>query len=179
MSSGTRGWEKHLTERLRRLADPRNPDRATLAELRRCLVRGLGRALSRVGRLFNGVPDYALDEAVLVAALFASHRDHRQGVGLGEAFRELRDRTGSDGVERRFVALLDSEREDLPGRLRQAVFLLKAKEVALDWEQLLTDLRRWDEPSRRVQRGWARQFWEERGAERPSAGAVPGPQPAA
>ncbi len=177
--SDTKEWETHLVESLRRLADPLDPDRAALAQLRRCLARDLGRALCRVGRLFNRVPDYALDDAVLVAALFASHQEHRQGVGLGKAFRELRDGAGGASVEKRFVALLDSEREDLPGRLRQAVFLLRAKGVGLDWERLLADLRRWDQPSRRVQRDWARQFWEERRAEAPAAGAGAGPQPAA
>jgi CRISPR type I-E-associated protein CasB/Cse2 len=177
--SDTKGWEERFTETLRRLAAPPDPDRATLAELRRCLARDLGRTLSRVGRLFNRVPDYALEEAALVAALFASHQGHEQGVRLGDAFRELRDRAGSGSVEKRLVALLDSEREDLPGRLRQAVSLLGAHKVALDWGQLLTDLRRWDQPSRLVQRDWARRFWQERRAGTPSAGAVPGSQPAA
>jgi CRISPR system Cascade subunit CasB len=177
--SDTKGWEKQIIEKLRRLAAPPDPDRAALAELRRCLARDLGRTLSRAGRLFNRVPDYALEEAALVAALFASHPRHEQGVRLGDAFRELRDETARGSAEKRFVALLDSEREDLPGRLRQAVFLLRSYEVALDWEQLLTDLRRWDQPSHPVQRDWARRFWQERRAETPAAGAVPEPQPAA
>jgi CRISPR system Cascade subunit CasB len=172
-------WEKDFIAELRSLTAPPNPDRATLAELRRCLGCDLGRALSRVGRLFNRVPDYALDDALLVAALFAFHPSPGSGGSLGEAFRELRARAGSDSIEKRFVALLDSAKEDLPGRLRQAVSLLKSKEIALDWEQLLTDLRRWEQPSRGVQRDWARRFWEERRAEPPSAGAVTESQPIA
>jgi CRISPR type I-E-associated protein CasB/Cse2 len=172
-------WEKDFIDQLRSLAAPPNPDRATLAELRRCLGCDLGRALSRVGRLFNRVPDYALDDAVLVATLFAFHPGPGSGGSLGEAFHELRARAGSDSIGKRFVALLDSAKEDLPGRLRQAVSLLKSKEIALDWEQLLTDLRCWEQPSRRVQRDWARKFGEERWAQPPSAGTVPEPQPAA
>lgn len=60
-----------------------------------------------------------------------------------------------------FVALLDSDREDLPRRLRQVVSLLKATDLGLDWELLLADLRRWEHPLRRVQRRWARDFWAE------------------
>lgn len=159
-------WKKDFTTKLLKLADPANPDRATLAELRRCLGHDLGRALYRVGWLFNRIQgEAAVNDAILVAALFASHQGPRAGVSLGAAFRELRDRTGSDSVEKRFVALLDSAKEDLPARMRQAVSLLKAKEIALDWEQLLSNLRQWDNESRWVQRMWARDFWRAREAE--------------
>jgi CRISPR system Cascade subunit CasB len=169
-------WVGDFVGDLQRLADHGKPDRATLAELRRCLGGDLGRALHRVGWLFSRVPDFALDDALLVAGLFASHQGHAAGFGLGKAFRDLKDRTGSDSVEKRFVALLDSDREDLGGRLRQAVSLLRSKDIPLDWGQLLTDLRGWAWPSRRVQREWARAFWEERRAEPPSAEAAHEPQ---
>src|SRR5262249_23641243 len=126
-------WQQRLIGELRQLADPVKPDRATLAELRRSLNGDLGRALARVGCLFAGLPAYALDDAVLVAALFASHQGPDPGVSLGAAFRELRDKAGSDSVEKRFAALLDTEKEDLGARLRQAVSLLKSKDIALDW----------------------------------------------
>ncbi len=168
-------WRKDFTAKLLQLADPANPDRATLAELRRCLGRDLGRALYRVGWLFNRIQgEGAVNDALLVAGLFASHQGNTPGMSLGAAFRELRERTGSDSVEKRFVALLDSNKQDLPTRLRQAVSLLKAKEITLDWEQLLSNLRQWESESRWIQRLWARDFWKEREAE-PSSGEASTP----
>jgi CRISPR type I-E-associated protein CasB/Cse2 len=162
-------WEKRLIESLRKRADPADPDRATLAELRRYLGGDLGRALFHVGWLFNGVPDRFLENAALVAALFATNTMHLPGVSLGQAFRRLRERLGGDSTEKRFVALLDSNRDDLPGRLRQAVALLKSREIGLDWELLLRDLRYWGSTSHRVQRRWARDFWAEERAEAPAS----------
>ncbi len=176
--SKPKDWQKDFIARLTRLADQEHPDRASLAELRRCLGQNLGRALYRVGALFVGVDDGGdLEDAMLVAALFASHPMSSTGVNLGAAFGELKDRTGSDSVEKRFVALLDGEREDLPGRLRQAVSLLKSREIGLDWGQLLADLRRWNYPSRRVQRVWARAFWQERRPEEVPTAAAPAVPP--
>jgi CRISPR system Cascade subunit CasB len=77
---------------------------------------------------------------------------------FGASFKQL----GSDdssSVERRFVALLNSHRDDLPNRLRHAVSLLRAPGVPVDWAQLLRDIQSWDHPDRFVQVQWARSFW--------------------
>jgi CRISPR type I-E-associated protein CasB/Cse2 len=168
-------WQSRFINRLRELTgqnttDPaaaKKPDRATLAELRRGLAVGLDRVLYRAGWLFSGVPEGALEDALLVAGLFATHQQHEPGVSLGDAFRELNSRTDSDSDEKRFAVLLDTMKEDLPGRLRQAVALLKAKEIGLDWERLLTDLQRWTWSSRQVQWAWARAFWKDQGESDP------------
>jgi CRISPR type I-E-associated protein CasB/Cse2 len=68
---------------------------------------------------------------------------------------------------KRFIALVDSERDDLAGHLRQAVSLLNAHDIAVDWAQLLLDLRRWDSEFRSAQWQWSRDFWAERRAEQP------------
>ena len=73
--------------------------------------------------------------------------------------RRLKDQSAGDGVERRFVALLNSDEEDLPGRLRHAVGLLKSKDIPVDWRQLLSDLLRWEYADRQVHRRWSRDFW--------------------
>jgi len=65
------------------------------------------------------------------------------------------------GVERRFIALLNCDSEDLPTHLRYAIGLLSAKEVPVDWAQLLRDVIAWNQPTRRVQRAWARAFWRQ------------------
>src|SRR5262245_36207580 len=120
-------WKVRFIDRLLALAPlgrPESWDRATLAELRRCLGKDVSYALTRIGWLFASVPDWALDVAALVAALFASHFESRGEGCLGASFRYFRDSGGSESAERRFVTLLNSEKEDLPDRLRHLVTLM-------------------------------------------------------
>jgi CRISPR system Cascade subunit CasB len=63
------------------------------------------------------------------------------------------------GVERRFVALLAADREDVGEHLRGLVGLLRQHDVPINWLQLLRHLGAWDRPDRDVQRRWARSFW--------------------
>ena len=60
-----------------------------------------------------------------------------------------------EGVERRLIALLNAEREDLDDHLRHAVAQLRAHDIAMDYVQLLRDLRSWGAEERWVQRRWA------------------------
>jgi CRISPR type I-E-associated protein CasB/Cse2 len=105
------------------------------------------------------VPNWGILGAVSVAGLFALHPQQSADVSLGLAFRRLRNRGGSDSVERRFTSLLDCHRDDLPERLRGAVTLFRSKEIGLDWQLLLVAWRCWESGSRWVQRRWARDYW--------------------
>ncbi len=100
----------------------------------------------------------------LVGALFAWHPAHRAGRSLGAAFRELKNQEGaSASIEARFSALLASDERDLHLHLRQAIGMLKAHDVRLDWKLLLRDLalhRGWRHPERAVQMRWARHFYQ-------------------
>ncbi len=159
-------WQPAFIKRLRAL-DPRDhpekTDRATLAQLRRGLGKPAVQTLCRIGWLFddprlNSKDD--IDTAVLVAGLFAEHSTAGGKGSLGGALRAYRDKTGADeSTDRRFVHLVDSDREDLPGRLRQVVKLLKAKDVSIDWDALLTHVRNWDHDTRWVQWQWSRNYW--------------------
>ena len=62
-------------------------------------------------------------------------------------------------VEKRLVALLNCHQDDLPDHLRHVISLLKAKDIFINWLQLLNDVQNWQRESRDVQRRWARQFW--------------------
>ena len=96
----------------------------------------------------------------LAAGLWATHwrEDHAgKGLALGEAAARHRVVSGSEGLERRFIALLDADSEQLPHRLRQMVTLLK--EQPLDFGLLLEDLLRWNHPEKRTQHRWARDFY--------------------
>lgn len=141
--------------------------RAALAALRRGLGKQVGEAPEMYPYVVPALPD--VDEQqertfYLVAALFGLHprdvpTDDGRGVNLGASLSRLAGESESGGVERRFVALLNASRPDLPEHLRHAVSLLKSKDRPLDWVQLLRDVRDWEHPERPVQRAWARSYW--------------------
>jgi CRISPR system Cascade subunit CasB len=152
--------------RLRGLAE--TEDRGALAALRRGLGKPLGEAAEMYPYIVPWVPEDASrweeDCFYLVGALFAWHPQHwtrDRGGGIqtnfGASLERLRRATES--AERTLVALLNSQRDDLPSRLRRAVGLLRSHDVPVDWAQLLRQLRAWDAPDRRVQRAWAGAFW--------------------
>lgn len=164
----TADLETRFTTYLAGLAE--REDRGALAALRRGLGRTAGEAVEMYPYVVPWVPRLARPEQerafYLVATLFAWHphpwpSDGRPAFerNLGASFRRLADADNRASVERRFVALLNTHAEDLPDRLRQAIGVLKSKDVPVDWAQLLRDLQRWDNPSRQVQRAWARAFW--------------------
>lgn len=144
-------------------------DRAALAALRRGLGKRPGEAPEMFPYLVPWVSEAsAHDEAdlYLTASLFALHpaswtgdEDGRHRRNLGASLARLRAATQSEGAERRFVALLNTRREDLQDGLRRIVALCKAHDVAIDWAQLIADLRRWERDDRQVQRRWAAAFW--------------------
>jgi len=108
------------------------------------------------------------DEAAyyLVASLFASHQINWLGpeeylgpTNFGASMRLLAKAVGGEGVERRFVGILNSDIAGLGLHLRHAVSILKSKSVMIDWAQLLVDICQWRNFNRGVQRSWARAFW--------------------
>jgi CRISPR system Cascade subunit CasB len=144
-------------------------DRAALAALR----RGLGRAPGEAGEMHRyvvprvqGLSRRQEDAYYIVAALYALHpgagwsaaddgKHHK--TNLGASLGRMKDESAS--VERRFVALLNCHRDELPQHLRQIVSLLKANDAPVDWAQLIYDINHWDSEQRFVQRNWARAFW--------------------
>ena len=161
--------EKRFAEHLAKLVKDQNL--GALAALRRGLGKRPGEAAEAhryvVPWLPAGARLWQEDAYYLVAALFAWHRGSwpegdgadRRVTNLGASFARLRDQTESDSTEKRFAALLNCHRDDLPHHLRQAVGLLRSKDVPIDWAQLLRDVIDWDRESRSVQRAWARAFW--------------------
>jgi CRISPR system Cascade subunit CasB len=161
-------------------AEGNKGDRGSLAALR----RALGDRLAFSPEVAQFVERYIDEEATpgeaeaayLIAALFA-HYPHHARLGefarqrcLGRSLRALRFRDGAtdQGLERRFVALLDASRDELPTHLRQMFQLMASRgQEPVDFEQLFYDLLEWDHPERRVQRTWATAFWRE---ERPADG---------
>jgi len=157
-------WAAFLVKRLVELSKPDNIDRETLAHLRRGLCGPSDFTLSRVGWLFRGVPDdtsdRALDSALLAVGLFAwvkGNCPHSSNTNFGRAFGHNLSDDDKKQREKRFTDLLDTDIEDLPYKLRQAVTLIEG--VPIDWEMLIHDLIGWSHPDRWVQKKWARGFW--------------------
>jgi CRISPR system Cascade subunit CasB len=96
----------------------------------------------------------------LVAGLWAAHwREGRteSSTPLAKACAQHQLASGSANTERRFIHLLDADREQLPHRLRQMVALLN--EQTIDFQSLLNDLLYWTAAGKRVQNAWARDFY--------------------
>lgn len=96
----------------------------------------------------------------LVAGLWASHwREGRTGPPqpVAKACASHWLKSGSTSTERRFISLLDSDREQLPHRLRQIIALLKEQNI--DFDTLLKDVIYWNHEQKRTQNNWARDFY--------------------
>lgn len=118
--------------------------------------------------LTDDAPHWRRQVHYLVAALWAAHwKADRQGpmLPMGNAIASYamnhhkREQlmTGGSSTERRFIALLDADPEQLPHRLRPMVALLK--DETIDFDALLTDLLWWQDERKSRQNNWARQFY--------------------
>jgi CRISPR system Cascade subunit CasB len=91
----------------------------------------------------------------LVAGLWAAHwreGQNEQPMSLGRASAVYHAASGSASTERRFIALLDADANQLPHRLRQMIALLKG-------------LLHWNDDQRRTQKTWARDFYRHQSPE--------------
>lgn len=78
---------------------------------------------------------------------------------FGYSCRGLATENNSEGTDRRFRALLDLTLTDIRLPLTALVRQMKSKGIAIDYPQLLADLRRWEHPNQYIQDRWARAFW--------------------
>lgn len=100
------------------------------------------------------------DMHYLVASLWAAHwREGRVGKRLpvGQACAAHQLQCGSASTERRFINLLDADRDQLAHRLRQMLALLKEQDI--DFDAMLKDLLAWNDDQKRTQNAWARNFY--------------------
>lgn len=162
----------HLVH-LAQTADKISESRAALAELRQALNNPLRGAKHVVPSLGTGRATEDEKWFFLIASLFAYHRRHEPGNSLGDAFRRIKDDSGS--IESRFLGLLAAPSAQLPDRLRSVVTLLNARDVPLDWQRLLNDVLYWDSPGKRRQHALARDFYRNYDNAATSADAIPQP----
>jgi CRISPR type I-E-associated protein CasB/Cse2 len=143
-----------------------------LAALRRALGTTPGSQAEAVRIVYRLLPTNVAPwrerDRWLVAGLFALHpralaapAEGHYGPNLADSLRKLAhmESVSPERVERRLLALLNAEREDLDDHLRHAIAQLRAHEIGVDYVQLLRDLHGWGAEQRWVQRRWARAFW--------------------
>ncbi len=131
---------------LRRLKN----DRGAMADLR-CALNPvkLPRAWPLLGRI-GGIGDGIIET---VAGLFAYHPDECHSGNLGTTCRQLAELNKS--FDARFRRLLACDREEVCYRLRPVILAAKAKDIRVNYEQLLIDLHWWESAKTR----WAREYW--------------------
>lgn len=172
-----------LARCLSALATDENRDRAKLASLRRGLGKENGwdpQLASIVNPQIGNINDRQATICYHVAALFGLHpvgrkngeeetarngnyRSFTQSLHL-YAYDRFQNGGGSldeikQPLDRRVMALLNADGEDVFTHLRYAVSLLRNSTIPVDWEKLIVDLDRWDDPDRSVQRAWSRAWW--------------------
>ncbi len=103
---------------------------------------------------------YQQEDYFLVATLYPL-ADSAQTGSIGKALQlaSKNNENKSNGYDRRFQALLNANRDQLPFRLRQIISLLKAADVGVDWAQLMRDIRHWESASRYIQKRWAKDYY--------------------
>lgn len=148
-----------LIGRLQRMKE----DRGLMADLRCYLVPGKRhRAWPALSRLNVALDD---ERKSMVAALFATHPENTGQGNLGTTCRLIeRKRDGGAApddklspTERRFQHLLAAEAgQEVFERVTRMVLLAKSKGIPVNYDQLETDLRHWNE---RTRREWASAFW--------------------
>ena len=147
-----------LLERLRKYKD----DRGMMTNLRCMLVDNKRhRAWPALNRLGVRIGD---NDSSYVAGLFAAHPEETLTGNLGATCKIIeqkrREKRTDDNrltaTERRFQHLLAAERDELPKRLVRLVLMAKAQGVPVNYQQLETDLKFWND---RTKAEWAAAFW--------------------
>jgi CRISPR system Cascade subunit CasB len=138
-------------------------DAAGRARLKRNAGRTLGEARDAQRVFFQAlpyeVPERQHEDYFLVATLFPLAEPRGGEASLATTLRRVRQGRASASLDRRFQTLIDSGREQLPFRLRQAVRLAAASEQPVDWAQLLADLLAWEHADRYVQLRWMKDYF--------------------
>jgi len=146
-----------------RLRDHRD-NRGMMANLRCILVENKKhRAWPVLNRLGVAIDN---DVASFVAGLFATHPEEACTGNFGttcKAIEQKRDDTRSDDAkltptERRFQHLLSAEKgKELHGRVMRMVLMAKSQGVPVNYGQMVSDLKRWND---RTRTDWAMAYWD-------------------
>ena len=142
-----------------------------MAALRRGLGHPPGTALEMMPYVVPFLPNEQWGHWAyfLAGSLFGLHPRHSPGMDMGGVYKKITD---NESGEKRFLALLESHQDDLPGHLRRAVSIARQKDCGIDYAQLMKDLLGWTHPNRYVQYNWARSYWSKTSKEDLNTGST-------
>ncbi|MBD3352617.1 MAG: type I-E CRISPR-associated protein Cse2/CasB [Candidatus Lokiarchaeota archaeon] len=147
-----------------------NDNRGVLAHLRRGLQYNPGDCMEMypyvIPWIQNTQGKWNHDIHFMIASLFAFY-PHIDGKGnFGDAFRAIQsEEPNNSSIESRFIGLIRSHKDDIFTHLRQAISLLKSRNVKFDWHQLYYDLKYWNTSKYPPYKRWANSFWKYRKSE--------------
>lgn len=164
---------EYLEQFIARLQHLEKQDRAGLAALRRSLAFEPGSyvpALPYIEPFVNSewhVRDSRRRALYIVAGLFAQNPLQRD-TSLSASLGKLHRKEESDSIEKRFLALLGADPENIHTYLRQIASLLHSHDLGCDYGKLFSDLSRWINPRLDpewrddIRQRWARDFYNTR-----------------
>jgi CRISPR system Cascade subunit CasB len=163
---------------LERIRAFRETDRGRLAALRRAAGETIGTARN-VTWIYSVLLSHGItgdvDQEIyfMVACLFAFDKEalergmfFKKNLGATMSWLKLQSRVSQNSVDNRFRVLLDSDFDpfgyggELAYRLRQTVRYTLSQGGMIDWPQLIADLRQWRRSDRRIQKDWAKAFYD-------------------
>ena len=149
-------------------------DRGAIATLGRCLSQQTYYQRQAAQYVYPYLPDEirkyqsVVDRYFFVSALMASnhqqeHTKAEQGKSFGRVCRVLKQKLGdgSDGLDRRFQALLNADGAEVYRYIEMLAPLLRQHQVHCDWAKLLEDLGWWDYEDEKVRLQWARDYYKD------------------
>lgn len=144
--------------------EERKIDRGMMASLKKGYGKKPGTEPTMYPYIESWAKGYDGDIYYLIASLFAYYKINdsksAQSGNMGDHFYLVINRK-DDPAEKRFSALLSANYNDLINyQLRQAISFLKSKDIAINWVQLMKDLRSWNNPEKFIQKKWASHFWK-------------------
>lgn len=140
-------------------------DRAALARLRHSLAFVPGEyvhAFPFVERFTVGLVNERRKLYFLVAGLFATHPATTEALGenFGRTLKRLyTEQDQAPSIEKRFLALLEADDDQIAQHLRHLVNLIKSKGFAVNWSLLLQDLISRQHDPDPTNRKWAQGFY--------------------
>lgn len=146
-------------------------ERGELAKLRRSAGHTLSQAGATMGLFYRLLPSRAYRQEeifFLVATLYPLNPRQLKG-DFGTTMAALRSAASLSTLDRRMAILLDSDFDQIDDkvgggslsyRLRQLVKYAASKQVGVDWARLLADLLYWTNSEKRVQKRWARSYYQ-------------------
>ncbi|MHA1797632.1 MAG: type I-E CRISPR-associated protein Cse2/CasB [Candidatus Helarchaeota archaeon] len=160
-------WENFI-KYLKKFTESEN--KAVLATLRRGLSSYEGVNIQMFQYIYPWLKNVDSNKwnektAFLTASLFALwHSGSIEKVqdtrSFGEAFGKLMaEEKASKSTEQRFMAILNSDPQDLPQYLKHAVSLLRSKKIGINWAELAYGIDHWNHHDKYIQAQWARDFW--------------------